>query len=72
LAPSMSDPSMHPELLFALPFLFLLLAVLLHIDARLTRPRRKCPLAPALGSDESGRTFFRDPDGSRWYPPSNS
>ena len=67
----MSAPFLLPDwrfFLVAVPFLCLLAAGLLHLDASLACSRRRRSTVPAFGRDQSGRRFFTDPDGQPWYP----
>jgi len=61
-------PSDWGFFLIAIPFLCLLPASLLRLDAKLASAPRHPPVAPAFGRDADGRLFFTDPDGRPWYP----
>jgi len=65
----MPEPFLHPAWLIIPAFLCLFLARFFRLDARRqARPPGKYPPAPAMGADDTGRIFFRDPDGRPWYP----
>ena len=54
--------------LVVVPFIALLMAGLFRLDALLSASKRSGPpRLPAMGVDENGRTFLRDPDGRPWY-----
>jgi hypothetical protein len=60
------------DILKASPFLILLVAGLLRVDAALATIHRKRPSLPSLGVDRTGKMFLTDPDGRPWYVTSRS
>jgi len=53
--------------LSALPFVVLLMAALLRLDALMATPCRPRQRQPAFGLDRNGKMFLTDPDGRPWY-----